>query len=212
MNRYLVAAAFAAISSTGFFASDANAGTVTYNTNSTQLCIGSAGCGVATQTIGGASGITVTYVPTSGPVDANPDSVAGLGSIEVRCASGGTQCASQSLAGLNLYINISQTTPIVGFGSLPVLSFSGSISGNSSGAFGSTSLTTAVIGLTTYRYFNTFVGLNPPSSGVTPGVGRVFLNGFISDAPPAVPVPAALPLLMSGLAGLGFAARKKKAA
>ncbi len=34
----------------------------------------------------------------------------------------------------------------------------------------------------------------------------------IGEIPAAVPVPAALPLMLSGLAGLGFAARKKKAA
>ncbi len=213
MKRILTAAAFAAFSSVGFFAPEANAGTVTYSTVGSQLCIGASGCGVATQTIGGASGITVTYVPVSGPADANPSTFIGLGSIEVRCAAGGTACGSQSLAGLNLYINLGQTGPTPGNGSLPALSFSGSISGNSSGAFGTTStVTTALIGAVTYRYFNANVFLNPPSSGTTAGIGRVFITGFLTDESPVVPVPAALPLLLSGLAGIGFAARKKKAA
>ena len=208
MKHPLTAAAVAVFTSLGVFASDAVAGPVTYSTASTQLCIGASGCGVATQTIGGASGVTITYVPTSGPVDANPQTFAGLGSIEVRCVDGGTTCGQQSLAGLNLYINLSQTVPTVGVGSLPAVSFSGSIGGNSSSAIGTTNLTTAVIGLVTYRFFSQNVFLNPPSSGN----GRVFLTGVITDATPEVPVPAALPLLMSGLAGLGFAARRKKAA
>ena len=40
--------------------------------------------------------------------------------------------------------------------------------------------------------------------------GQFYVNGF--DATNAIPIPGALPLLLSGLAGLGFAARRKKAA
>ncbi len=37
-------------------------------------------------------------------------------------------------------------------------------------------------------------------------------NWSISEAAPAVPLPAAMPLLLIGLGGLGFAARRKKSA
>ncbi|MBY0422330.1 MAG: VPLPA-CTERM sorting domain-containing protein [Parvularculaceae bacterium] len=191
------------------FASEASAGTVSYNTNTSQLCIGAAGCGVATQTIGGSSGVTITYIAESaGLVDANPTSFAGLGRIEVSCVGGGTTCGEQSLAGLNLYINVTQSGPSAGVGLLPALSFSGSIGGASSSALGTTSLTTALIGAVTYRYFSGNVFLNPPATSN----GRVFLTGVITDSTPEVPVPAALPLLLSGLAGLRLASRKKKAA
>ena len=45
-------------------------------------------------------------------------------------------------------------------------------------------------------------------TALTPGAGFTVARFDVSD----VPVPAALPLLLSGLAGLGFASRRRKAA
>lgn len=43
----------------------------------------------------------------------------------------------------------------------------------------------------------------------TPDIGAVVGLNFGAPPPPAIPVPAALPLFLAGLAGFGFAARKK---
>jgi len=62
---------------------------------------------------------------------------------------------------------------------------------------------TAVNLLTTVFFGTTF-----EFRAVTPGAGFTIAQFEISD----VPIPGAIPLLLSGLAGLGFAARRKKAA
>ncbi len=62
---------------------------------------------------------------------------------------------------------------------------------------------TAVDLLTTVFFGTTF-----EFRAVTPGAGFTIAQFEVSD----VPIPGAIPLLLSGLAGLGFAARRKKAA
>lgn len=160
----------------------AEAGTVVYSTAASQLCVGAPGCGVATQTIGGGTGVTVAFEPVApSTVIAG---VVGLrtftsfGQLRISCVGGGTNCASQSLAGLNLYINIAQTVPVSGNTALPGASFTGSLRGNASNATLTLVSGTAVaLGLVSYRLDNASLPLVPPSTGA----GVVTIQGEIID-------------------------------
>lgn len=202
-------AAAAPFAAAALFASDAGATTVQYNTNSSQLCVGASGCGVATQTIGGASGVTITFTPASATVNANPTTFGSFGVITISCVGGGTGCGSQSLAGLNLFINISQLLPGAGNGSIPGGVITGTVSGTASSAVITwPSLNSVVIGGIIYSIANNPLALVPPSVDTGSGFGRTSIQAIISE----VPVPAALPLMFAGIAGLSFARKKKQAA
>jgi hypothetical protein len=150
-------------------AASAHAGVVSYATTGSQLCVGASGCGVAQQTIGGA--LTVQFQPVAtSTVNVAGQSFASLGQLVVSCVGGGTACGDQSLAGLNLYINISQSAPSSGNGSISGGVISGSIRGTASNAVITWSVpNTVAIGAVTYAIANTPLALVPPSanSGVT---------------------------------------------
>jgi hypothetical protein len=175
------------------------AATVTYNTVSSQLCLGASGCGVSTQTLGG---VTVTYVPlASTVVDASPDTYASLGSLVVSCAAGGTACSGVSLAGLNLYLTVFQSTPSSGGATLLAGALSGSISGTSSTAkITWPALDSVTIDTVTYSIANNPLVLVPPSSNA----GTTTIQGLIST----VPVPPAAWLFGSALGLLSLSRRK----
>jgi hypothetical protein len=151
-----------------FIGGAAHAGPVTFATNASQLCIGAAGCGTSSQTIGG---LIVQFQPiAASPLNVAGQSFASLGQIIVSCVGGGTGCADQSLAGLNLYINISQTVPSFGNGSISGGVITGSIRGTASNAVITWSVPNAItIGTIGYAIANTPLALVPPSAngGVT---------------------------------------------
>lgn len=153
---------------TVFCACIANGVTVTYSTSASQLCVGAAGCGVASQIIGGPAGVMVTFNPVaSASVNANPSTFGSLGEIVISCTVFGTGCGSTSLAGLNLFINITQSQPTLGFASIVGGVISGSISGTASSASITWSTPNAVnIGTVSYALLNNPIGLLPPSVGL----------------------------------------------
>lgn len=178
------------------------AGPVTYSTSTSQLCVGAAVCGVATQTIGGGSGVTVTFNPVASST-VNATTNASFGEIIISCVGGGTACGSQSLAGLNLFINIAQTVPSVGNGSISGGVITGAISGNASSATITWSTPNTInIGVISYSVLNNPLGLVPPS--VNAGVTSV--QAFIVDN--TVPEPSTYVMISGALVGLGFLRRK----
>ena len=192
MKAFLIISAMFALS-----ALTASAGTVTYSTSASQLCVGASGCGVGTQTIGGSLSVTYNPIPSS-TVLADPTTFSSFGQIVIACIGGGSACSSQSLAGLNLYLNITQTVPSNGNASITGGVIAGSISGSGSSATITWAVPNAVnIGTVSYSLFNNQLSLVPPSAG-----GTTSIQGVITDSP--VPEPSTYALISSALLGIGL--------
>ena len=199
-------AAIAALSTA--LATSAQAQAVTYSTTASQLCVGSGSCGVASQTIGGGTGVTLTFMGiASSTVIANPTTIGSFGELVMSCVGGGTTCGDQSLAGLKLTLNISQSAPTMGVGSIFDGVISGTLSGTASSAFITWSGSNAVnIGDITYSVLNTPLGLVPPS--VNGGVTSV--QALITNRATVVPEPSTYALMSAGLITLFGIARQRK--
>ncbi len=175
-QRYWLRAAFVLLTSLTLQA--AQAAIVTFSTTATQVCVGASGCGVAQQTLGGS--VTLQFLPVaSSTVNANPSTFASLGTLVVSCVGGGAACSSQSLAGLNVYINLAQTLPSAGFGSISGGVITGAISGTASSATITWSVPNTVsIGGIRYSIASNPSALSPPSTGG----GQVTITTLITDA------------------------------
>ena len=198
MKKLLFTTALAALFSVG-----AQAAIVTYSTSTSQLCIGAAGCGVLSQNLAGIVNVTFSPVGTSS-VNANPTTFSSFGEITISCTGGGTGCGSASLAGLNLYINIAQTQPSAGNGSISGGVIAGAISGTASSATITWATPNQIaIGNITYSIANNPLAIVPPS--VNAGVTSV--QAVITDR--LIPEPSTYAMLSSGLVALGLLRRRR---
>ena len=169
---------------------------VNYSLSSTQLCFGAIGCGVNSQVLGGS--LRVSFEPlTATALNPAPNSFASLGQLVVSCVGGGTACGSVSLAGLNLYLNVSQLAPSLGNASFAAGALTGTASGTASTATVSwASGANVTIGTINYDLFADQVALLPPSSGL----GAAGITALVS----VVPEPAQAALLALGLAAMAL--------
>jgi hypothetical protein len=182
----------------------ASATTVTYNTSSSTLCVGSGACGVSSQTIGGSVLVAFTPLSTS-TVDANPTTFGSFGSVDISCVGGGTACGSQSLAGLVLNITITQSVPSSGQSSIPGGTITGSISGTASSAVISWSNgSSTTIGNIRYAVANNPLALVP----VTTNNGITSVQAIITDQ--TIPEPSTYMLISGSLLGLGLMRKRLK--
>lgn len=171
---------------------------VTYSTLGSELCLGASGCGTNSQTIGGFS---VTFNPIAASlVDPGDTFTFGsFGQIVVSCIGNGLSCASTSLAGLNLYIHINQTSPTGDSGVLPAGMITGAISGTTSSAVITWPEPNALmLGSIQYSIANPSLALVPPSSNF----GITTIQGRITET--AVPEPSTFLLFSAGLIGIGL--------
>jgi hypothetical protein len=206
MRKQLGLIAAAAAAALTFPATGAEAAIVTYSTTGSQLCIGASGCGVASQTIGGGAGLNITFNPVaSSSVNADPTTFGSFGELVVSCVGGGTACGSQSLAGLNLFINIAQTAPTAGSGSISGGVIVGTISGIGSSATINWSIPNAInIGPVSYGVLNNPLGLVPPS--VNAGVTSI--QAIITATP--VPETSTWAMMIAGFGLVGSTLRARK--
>jgi hypothetical protein len=165
-----------------FALSTIDAAAVTFSTTASQMCFGTSGCGVNGQTIGGS--VRVDFVPVSDvTVAGTPPSNVAFGQVVVSCIGGGTACGSQSLAGVNLFIVVSQTMPTAGFGSITVGVITGTVSGNASNATITWATPNGVkVGTVNYSIVSNPVALVPPATAS----GTVTIVGLVADVTPPV--------------------------
>ncbi len=156
----------------------ASAVTVTFSAAGSQLCVGAAGCGVASQTLGN---IRLAFVARPAQtITFTGSTFTSFGQLVVSCVGGGTSCADQDLSAsaAYLYINIAQTSPSAGNSSFLGGQFVGVISGTASNAnIQWASTPQARIGVIQYRSTSNPVGLNSPSFNG----GSIDVNALIDD-------------------------------
>jgi hypothetical protein len=184
-------------------ASRADAQSVTFSTTGTQLCFGSAGCGVNQQVLPN-SDLSVRFIPVSNvTVTADPHAVVDFGQLEVSCMV----CPTTSFAGFNLYLAITQSTPTSDIGLFGAGELSGSMDFRASSAaalWGAPA--ELMVGAVTYSLVSNPLGLLPPSinRGVTAIQGRI--------ATTVVPEPSTSALVGTGLLMLLGARHRRRRA